>query len=290
MSKATIIIPAYNEEQGIERTIGRLNELLKKSSHEFEVIFVDDGSTDDTYKKLKESEFKFFRVIRHKINAGYGAALKTGVEAAANEIIVITDADGTYPVQKIPELIDVMVDQEHDMVVGSREGRKLEFNPARIFAKYFLHLLANYLTSRKIPDINSGLRIMNKKVVERFINILPEGFSFTTTITLAMLSNSYSVKYVPINYKFRRGKSKINPFADTLNFFALVVRTVMYFNPLKIFLPLSFFFLLLGFAILILSYIFTEKIMDVTCGIILMTSVLILSIGMLADLIDKRMK
>ena len=157
-------------------------------------------------------------------------------------------------------------------------------------AKWFLKHLAKYLAGQKIPDLNSGLRVMRKEVIEKFMNILPDGFSFTTTITLAMLTNNHSVKYVDINYKYRRGNSKIRPIYDTINFVQLILRTILYFNPLKIFVPLSLFLVAAAFLVFVLSWAFFGQIMDVSFGILLMTAVTVMAIGMLAELIDKRMR
>jgi hypothetical protein len=153
-------------------------------------------------------------------------------------------------------------------------------------AKWFINKLANYLSGMKIPDLNSGLRIMKKPDIERFLHILPSGFSFTTTITLALLVNNFPVKYFPITYDKRKGKSKIRPIRDTLNFIQLIIRTILYFNPLKVFVPLSISLIIFAFILLAGSWIYLEKPMDVTFGVILMTSVMVMAIGMLADLID----
>jgi hypothetical protein len=173
--------------------------------------------------------------------------------------------------------------------VGARTGPDAKIPLCRRAAKWMLTQLANYITGIKIPDINSGMRVMQKKALEGFERLLPDGFSFTSTITIAMLLNNYSVKYVPVDYFERKGKSKIRPIQDTLGFLQLIIRTALYFNPLKIFIPLSFFLVILAFLVLAVSWAFLEKPMDVTFGVILMTAIIVLAIGMLADLIDKRL-
>ncbi|MCK4619109.1 MAG: glycosyltransferase family 2 protein [Desulfobacterales bacterium] len=288
MKKISIVIPVYNEEkESLSNTISQLFRISWPGN--MEIIVVDDGS-DEKVKDLEISSMDRIKIIRHKRNRGYGAALKTGISNSCNECIVITDADGTYPNERIPELVAIFEKGNFDMVVGARVGRNVKIPLIRKPAKWFITKLASYLTDTKIPDINSGLRVMKKNVVEKYLNILPDGFSFTSTITLAMLTNSYRVKYVPIDYFERKGKSKIRPFHDTLNFIQLIIRTVMYFNPLKIFVPLSLSLVLLAFLVLAGSWIFMDKAMDVTFGVILMSSVMVLAIGMLADLIDKRLK
>jgi len=286
----SVVIPVYNEEHGLEKTVGQMNELLGMVDGEIEVIFVDDGSSDASSEILGKFDNHRFKVIRHEVNKGYGAALKTGIKNAKYEHIAITDADCTYPTEKIPELVEVYEKGGYDMVVGARKGESVQIPLVRKPAKWFLKCLAEYLTGRKIPDLNSGLRIMRKEVVEKFINILPDGFSFTTTITLAMLTNDHSVKYININYHYRRGDSKIRPVYDTINFIQLILRTTLYFNPLKIFVPLSLFFVASAFLVFILSWVFLDRIMDVSSGVLLMTAVIVMAIGMLAELIDKRMR
>lgn len=276
---ATIVVPAYNEEKGIREVLLELGKLDPR----LEVLVVDDGSTDRTSEIVAESGF---RVIRHQMNRGYGAALKTGIRAARSDRIVITDADGTYPNERIPELVEKL--DEYHMVVGARVGQNVHIPLIRRPAKRALNLLANYLSETKIPDLNSGLRVFRKADVQRFFDILPSGFSFTTTITLSMHVNDLFVLYVPIDYHERKGSSKIRPIHDTLNFIALIVRTVLYFRPLKIFIPLAGFLFLLAIGVLGYSWYFTPKIMDASVSIILMSSFQMAAIGLLADLIDKR--
>ncbi|MBV6518006.1 MAG: Undecaprenyl-phosphate 4-deoxy-4-formamido-L-arabinose transferase [Candidatus Brocadia fulgida] len=284
IEEASIIIPAYNEREGISAVIESLQSLKKRLDNRWEIIVVDDGSTDGTSETIQNAPEVV--LIRHPFNRGYGAAIKTGIRHAKYHTVVISDADGTYPLQDIPRLLTPMA--KSDMVVGARENNDANIPFIRRPAKWILNKLANYLTGRKIPDLNSGLRAMKKDVVMQFIHLLPDGFSFTTTITLAMLTNDYMVEFVPIEYHRRSGRSKIRPVRDTLNFLQLIIRTVLYFDPLKIFLPISAFFFIASIAVLVLSYLFTPKVMDITTVILFISGVQILAIGMIADLIDKR--
>lgn len=286
----TIIVPVYNERKVIEKTISQLAQIKKDIDSDVEIILINDGSNDGTEVILNKLSQEDFQVIHHHRNLGYGAAIKTGVRAAKYAYIAITDADKTYPNERIPEFFLELLEKDLDMLVGARTGGNVKVPLIRKPAKWILNIIANYLANVKIPDINSGFRVMKKEVVESFLNILPGGFSFTMTITLAMEINGYSVKYEPIDYYGREGKSKFKPIEDTLNFILLIIRTVLYFNPLKVFIPLSLFLALFAFLVLLGSWQILGKPMDVTFGVILMTAVITITIGMLADLIDKRIK
>jgi glycosyltransferase involved in cell wall biosynthesis len=289
MNKAiSIIIPIYNEKNSIAETVNDIFYCLSKSNLIFEIILVDDGSTDGSSKIINQIKIPNIKKIIHSNNRGYGAALKSGIKVAKNEIIVITDADGSYPNKKIPELVEEI--KYCDMVVGARTGAKVKIPFIRKPAKWIITKLAAYLTGVEIPDLNSGLRVIKKEVLIKFINILPDGFSFTTTITLAILTNNYRIKYLTINYFKRQGKSKIKPVRDSFNFIQLIIKTVLYFKPLKIFTPLSLVLFLLSFGVLIYSYFFTSNVMDVTVIVLFVSAIQILAIGALADLINKRLK
>ena len=281
----TLIVPVYNEIDGIENAINHLRKIRDGSDFKFEIILVNDGSNDGTENILRDLPQKSgFRVIDHPRNRGYGASLKTGIRAAQHPYIAITDADGTYPDELIPEFFDDMTENNLDMLVGARTGESVKIPLVRKPAKWVINKLVNYMIGTRVPDVNSGLRIMRKEILERFLHLLPDGFSFTSTITLAMLVNGYEVKYVSINYKKRRGKSKIRPIYDTLNFLQLIIRTVLFFNPLKVFLPISLPLLLGGFIVMILQAILYKNISTVSV-VITLTGLQILGIGMLADLI-----
>jgi len=286
--RLSVIVPIYNEQLSVAETARTLESVAASIDGAAEVIFVDDGSDDGTAAELGSLEGNCFRVVRHEENLGYGAALKTGLREARAELVAITDADGTCPAARLPELLQEMEAAGADMIVGARVGPEAKVPLVRRPAKWLLNLLANALAGKRIPDLNSGLRIMKRGAVERFLNILPDGFSFTTTITLAMLTKGYRVRFTPIDYHPRKGRSKIRPLRDTLNFIQLICRTTLYFNPLRIFVPASLALAALAVLVLVGSRLFLDRIMDVTFGVILMTAVMVLAIGMLADLIDKR--
>ncbi|MBW2278430.1 MAG: glycosyltransferase family 2 protein [Deltaproteobacteria bacterium] len=283
----TVVVPAFNEEGAISETVGRISTALTEAGTEHAIIVVDDCSTDGTAAELESLDTKHLRVIRHGRNRGYGAALKTGVRAAETPLVAITDADGTYPCERIPELAAALGD--NDMIVGARTGKNVKIPLIRRPAKWFIGQLASYLVRYKIPDINSGLRVFKREVLLHYLRILPDGFSFTTTITLALITRGHEIEYVPIDYEKRVGKSKIRPIRDTLNFIQLIIRTVLLFEPLRIFLPIAFLFLLGAGAVFAYSYLYTPKIMDMSVTILVVGALQFLGIGMIADMINRRL-
>ena len=276
-----VVIPAFNEEKGIGAVLDGLKEELARTSWPFEIIVVDDGSTDATARIAGE---RGARVIAHGANRGYGAALKSGIRAARSPYVMIIDADGTYPSDAVPRLLHAAPD--HDMVVGARIGKSVAVPLVRRPARWFLRRLASYLAETEIPDLNSGLRIFRRDRAIQFFPILPSGFSFTTSITLALLCNDGEVAYLPIDYARREGRSKIRPLRDTLNFLILILRAILFFNPLKVFVPASLV-ILAGFAVSLYWDVFVRWDLTEKTLILLFAGVQILAVGVLADLISK---
>jgi glycosyltransferase involved in cell wall biosynthesis len=238
----SVVIPAYNEEGAVVEGLRETQEVLDRLDMETELIVVNDGSTDRTGELARAAGF---RVLDQPENRGYGAALKAGIDAAKFETIVITDADGTYPSKEIPAMLEFA--DKYDMVVGARVGENTAIPLVRRPAKWVLRVLAAYLAGRPIPDLNSGLRVLKRRHVKRFEHLLPSGFSFTTSITLASLCSDLLVHYHPIDYYARVGESKIRA-THAVEFLILILRTIVYFNPLKVFLPLGAFFFFGGLA------------------------------------------
>jgi len=278
----SVVIPTHNEEKAIGTVLDELIEVLEGQA--YEIIVVDDGSTDNTAKIAQEKDS--VNVIQHPQNMGYGAAIKTGIKNATNDLILIIDGDGSYPVKAIPELLKEV--EEYDMVVGARTGKEVKIQLYRRPAKWFLSKLANYLSETKILDLNSGMRIFRRKDLEKFFNILPNKFSFTTTMTLAYHTTGLLVKYVPINYYKRAGKSKIRPFKDGFNFIMLIFRTITYFNPLKVFLPVGFAFFVAAIFVFLYSAVFLGRFMDVTTIVLVVAAIQTVLFGLLADLVVRR--
>lgn len=229
----SIIIPAKDEEGAIVLTIEQIQSALAEM--EREIIVVDDGSQDATAERALATGIK---VISHPHNLGYGASLKTGIRAATYDTIVITDADGTYPIEQIPLLLQEY-NKGFDMVVGARTGQNYFESTLKAPLRLLLKLMVEYTAGRKVPDVNSGLRVFSKQKAVPYFNHLSNTFSFTTSITLAYMMNSLFVKYIPIPYHKRAGKTKVHLFRDSLRTLQYIVEAITYYNPLKIFILMS---------------------------------------------------
>jgi glycosyltransferase involved in cell wall biosynthesis len=231
-------VPCFDEEEGIVATVRSLDAALRSGwPGEWEVVVVDDGSRDASARLIADlaATLSSVRVLRHQRNRGYGAALKTGLRHGEADLVAIVDADGTYPVERVGELLDLVV--EADMVVAARAPDDVHYPRARRLPKAFLRAWVSWLAAERIPDINSGFRVFRRAVALRFLGVLPDGFSFTTTLTLAMLRSGYRVSWLDIASAPRRGRSKIRPLRDTLRFLHLVLRTGTYFAPLRMLGP-----------------------------------------------------
>ncbi|HZQ09193.1 MAG TPA: glycosyltransferase family 2 protein [Anaerolineae bacterium] len=286
----SVIVPAYNEENAIRQQIQAVEQALGASDIPHEIIVIDDGSRDRT---ADEALLTNARVLRHLENRGYGASIKTGIDAARYDTIVIMDADGTYPPDQIPALVAAL--DTADMVVGARTGNEVHVPFLRRPGKWILRALAVQIAGKPIPDLNSGLRAFRRECVKQYFPILSNRFSFTTTVTLALLADDYRVVYLPINYHRRIGKSKIAP-RHFMDFLMLVLRMAMLFQPMKIFVPLALACVGLGvlkviFDILSIyprmgtfswSFLF-QPVLSTSAILLLLVGLQLLLIGMVAD-------
>lgn len=279
----TVIVPTYNERGCLAATIADLRRALEVCAEDYEILIVDDGSTDGTPGEVDTNEH--VRLIEHRTNRGYGAALKTGIRHATFPLMAITDADGTYPGQFLVDM--VQASQTADMVVGARIGSHVEYPIVRSLPKWFLTRFAEWMARSPIPDVNSGFRVFRKGDVERFLNILPDGFSFTTTLTLAMLTNGYRVDFEPIDYHRRVGRSKFHPIRDTLRMLRTIIRTGMYFAPLRLFLPIACVFFAGFLGTMVYDLAVRQNLSDKTL-ILFVAATQLTMFGLLADMIDKR--
>ncbi len=282
LAPVSIIVPAFNEGQSIGPVLDLIIRSMREHGEECELIVVDDGSTDGT---AQVAAAWGVRLLRHDSNQGYGAALKTGIRLARHPLLAIIDADGTYPAEALPQLLNCM--RECDMAVGARTGQKVAVAFSRRPAKWFLGRMADWLSGSKIPDLNSGLRVFRRDLAERFFGFFPDGFSFTTTITLAALAHGYRVRFLPINYYKRTGKSAIRPLRDFLRFLALIIRLTVYFKPLKVFLPASGMLLAIGLVKAGIDF-WHQNYFGVGAAVVILAAIQMAGLGLLADLIMRR--
>lgn len=275
----SVVLPAYNEESAIGRVIDDVRLAMREVSYPYEILVIDDHSKDLTAQIAQD---KGVRVIKRPFTGGSGSSRRTGILNAQGEIIVMLDADGSYEASDIPKLIEYF--PEYDQVNGARTSEQGTLKLLRTPAKWLIRQLACYLTGTKIPDLNTGLKAFKKDIMKKYLWVLPNGFSCVTTMTLAFLTNGYAVKYVPTRYHKRIGKSKFHPVKDTLSYFKTVVRMVMYFNPLRVFMPVSGILLGLGLLKSFFSLQTTHTLQESDI-IIVMAAVILMALGLLADLI-----
>jgi polyisoprenyl-phosphate glycosyltransferase len=284
----SVVLPVYNEKGHLRDEITRIRAALDASPYSYELVIVDDGSDDGSAEQLSEivatvtSEGGVARLIRFASNRGSGTARKAGTHAAAGRLVVWTDADMSYPNDRIPELIKEL--DGYDQVVGARTGQGT-YRPGRRPAKWVIQKLAEYLAETKIPDLNSGLRVFRTDVARQFLHLFPSGFSHVTTLTMAFLANGYSIKYVPVEYAERAGTSKFHWWRDTKRYVAQVVRMALSYNPLKVFGPISLVLAAIGFGKLAYDWTVHDFRLTANTLIVLFAAFQMLAIGLLADLI-----
>lgn len=275
----SLIVPIYNEVESLPAFLSEMEIFVRDTPYPVEVILVDDGSDDETPTLLRDCPYS---IVRHDINLGYGAAIKTGIEQARHNALLILDADGTYRLDDVLAVLEPL--RSFDMVVGSRVGQDVNIPLARRPAKWMIKHFASWMVRRRVPDLNSGLRAFRREPVEKIKRLLPDGFSLTTTLTIAFMAQGRRVHFQPIRYRKRSGKSKFRPLADTWNLILLILRTVVLFRPLNVFLPLSFCLAALALVVLIVSKAM-GNFMDATFIVLMMTSIQMFVLGLIADLI-----
>jgi glycosyltransferase involved in cell wall biosynthesis len=284
----SIILPCYNEQDHVAAEVERICAAMDASGYSYELLAFDDASSDQTLTRLREIApgFPHLQIVHFHRNGGSGTVRRIGSQRARGEIVVWTDADMTYPNERIPELVQQLEkDATVDQVVGARTSEEGTHKLLRVPAKWFIRKLAERLTNFRIPDLNSGFRAFRREVALPYLRLLPPGFSCVTTITLAFLSNQHDVCYVPIEYAKRSGTSKFRFVTDAYRYILQVLRMVMYFNPLKVLMPVALFLLGLGIAKGIYDIAVHPLSFAVNTVLIFVTGLLIASLALLADLI-----
>ena len=269
----TVILPAFNEAPAIGGVVRRLRERFPRA----EVLVVDDCSTDET---ASEAARNGARVVRHLYNMGNGAAVKTGARNARGKVLVFMDADGQHAVEDIPRLLEG-IDEGYELVVGARVP-ETQAGKHRHLGNGLLNKFASLLTGRKIPDLTSGFRAAKANVFRQFLYLLPNGFSYPTTSTMAFLRSGFAVKFVPIHAGIRVGKSKIRFVKDGVRFMVIAMKVTTLFSPMRFFFPLSVLFFVFGLARYVYHYLGTHTFSEMA-GILFVTSVMIFLVGLVSE-------
>lgn len=277
MPPISVVIPAYNEEPSIGNVVRATRSTLSQAGIESEIVVVVDGATDRTEEKAGEVAD---RVVVHPQTTGYGRSLKSGILAARHDLIAITDADGTYPVERLPEMLPLA--EKFHMVVGARTGAFYQGGAVKRVGRFVFQHLSQFAAGQHIPDINSGLRVFRRSDVLNFFPVISAGFSFTTTVTLAYLLNDMFVHYVPIEYHERSGKSKVRHVRDSLRALQIIVEAILRFNPVKIFLLLALPLLVFSVLFALGGVIAGDAALGICSLISLCTAFLLVGLGFLA--------
>jgi polyisoprenyl-phosphate glycosyltransferase len=286
----TVVLPIFNEKGHVLAEIERTRMALDASPYSYELLVIDDGSSDgspDLVRSLITPDGPI-RMIVLPENRGSGTARRIGTANARGRVVVWTDVDMTYPNDQVPWLVDQLDGWDH--VVGARTSEQGTHKAFRVPAKWFIRKLASYLSETKIPDLNSGFRAFRRQAALPYLHTLPKGFSCVTTITMAHLANGYSVRYVPIDYKERAGTSKFHWWRDTKRYLLQVVRMILSYNPLRVFLPIGLFFLVAGIGKGIFDLIDKSGRINTNTIVLLLAGFQVLMTGLLADLIVRQTK
>lgn len=280
----TVVLPVYNEKGHLREEIDRISAAFEASSYSWEIIVVDDGSDDGSAEQIDDAirGRENIRLIRFGTNRGTGAARKAGTEAAAGTVVLWTDVDMSYPNELLPQLVKEL--DGYDQVVGARTSQGT-FRPGRRQAQWAIRTLAEYLSESKIPDLNSGMRAFRTDVVRQFLHDFPVRMSHVTTVTMAFLANGYSVKYVPIDYFERAGTSKFHWRKDTQRYGLQVIRMILSYNPLRVFLPIGVVLGVIGVGKLVYDWTTDEFQLAANTLLVLFAAFQVFAIGLLADLV-----
>lgn len=271
--ETSIVVPVYNEAENLQKLLG---QILALDLPQAEIIVVDDGSSDRSAEVARGAGAK---VVRHPYNIGNGAAIKSGIRASRGNRIVFMDGDGQHQADDIPKLLAQAA--SYDMVVGARaKGSKLRFH--RYAANQLYNLLASYVTRFKVLDLTSGFRVLSRRDALRFIDLLPNTFSYPTTLTLAFLRSGLTVKYVPIRTLYRAGQSKISLVTDGVRFFLIIVKIATLYSPLRIFLPVSLLFFLAGSANYLHTFITEHRFTNMS-ALMFTASVIVFMLGLISE-------
>ena len=284
----TIVLPCYNEGAHVLEELDRITAAMAQSELTYEILCIDDASTDDTLDVLRAAQrnHPHLRILPFRRNGGSGTARRIGTQQARGEIVVWTDADMTYDNERIPELVRILRDDAtYDQVVGARTTEQGTHKWARVPAKWFIRKIAEWLTKTRIPDLNSGLRAFRREVSLPYLRLLPAGFSCVTTITIAFLSNQHDIKYIETSYAKRAGVSKFHFLHDAYRYILQVLRMVMYFDPLKVLMPPALWMVVIGLVKAVVDMVRHPFYVPASTVLLIVSGIMIASLALLSDLV-----
>ncbi|MDD5711617.1 MAG: glycosyltransferase family 2 protein [Smithellaceae bacterium] len=277
LPEVSIIIPAKNEERGIAKVVAETVAVMNGTARSYEIIVVDDGSDDGTASRARGAGAS---IVSHPYNIGNGAAIKTGIRKARGEILVMLDGDGQHSPYDIPLLLEKM--NSYDMVVGARTSGS-QSSAHRALANGIYNGLASYICGRRIDDLTSGFRAIRAQLARQFVYLLPNTFSYPTTITLSVIHSGHSLAYVPIKTERRIGKSKINLLSDGTRFLLIILRIATLFSPMKIFLPVSSLLFLSGMGYGLCKIFLLHERYGPTASLLIIMSIIVFMVGLVSE-------
>lgn len=277
MPEISVIIPVYREEKVIRAVLEKVGQVMKMTGERHEILVVDDGSDDNTALEAQQAGA---RVISHPYNMGNGAAVKTGIRHAEGKILIMMDGDGQHNPEDIPRLIEKI--GRFDMVVGARTGDSAS-HFHRDMANGLFNLFASYICKRRIQDLTSGFRAIKTDIARQFVLLLPNSFSYPTTITMAVLRSGYSLTYVPVRTNHRVGKSKIKIIRDGSRFLLIIIKIATLFSPMRVFLPVSAVMFLTGLGYGVFRILFMGGRYGPTSAMLMTMAVVIFMVGLVSE-------
>ncbi len=280
--KLSVIIPVYNEEENIDNFLTEVIEFCKNFSFPYEIIAVNDGSTDQTLDVLRKFGDKI-KIVNHIYNMGNGAAVKSGIKAAKGEYVIMIDGDGQHYPQDLARILEKLEEGYH-LVVGARDLSS-QAGLVRAVGNLIYNKLASYVADFEVKDLTSGLRGARRKIISKFLYLFPNGFSYPSTSTLVFLKAGYTLTYIPIKTRKRKGKSKIRIFKDGLKFFNIIAKITTLFSPMKIFFPVSVMLFLAAIAHFLFRYFVSGRYTLFT-GILILSSLFTLLMGLISEQIS----
>jgi len=287
----SIIIPVYNESLGLPNFLDELRNEISNISLPVEIIFIDDASIDDSsliLSKFAEHSINVvdIKLLHNQINLGYGASIKRGLKSSKFNLCAVTDSDTTYPVRELLDLMSKYEPNSNSMLVGARSGKFYQGGLVKKYLRKALRVIVEYMANRSIPDINSGIRVFDKRIILDDMHLLSDRFSFTTSLTLVFMLKGETVNYSPVTYRKRAGGSKVRLFSDSIRTLTLIIAVSFYFSPLKVLYPIILILFFASVVVLLLSILKYSNFLLLIGVFCFINLFIIIGFGLLAQLLS----